>query len=238
MPRQNKILTPRVEFALVCAFVAIEVVLYALFLAEDFGDASVGANVWLKYSTVIVAFGFALTYFVVCDKSELLDVVLLVSGLALTLVSDYFLLVKGEYYEVGLVTFIGAQLCYFARIKRGRIWLVASISARIILSVVAIIVLKVTGYGEALYLLVAVYFVQLVGNFVENVVGIFAAKEKDEKIKAILLSVGFLLFIGCDISVGLMNLFGEAGECIWLFYTPSQVLIALSHRRKYEDETN
>ena len=228
-----------IRFALAAIFVVVEIVLYALFLSEDFGSAGVGANEWLKYSTVALAFLFALTHFVFCGKGkDLSDVVLLVLGLALTLVSDYFLLVKGDYFEIGLSTFICAQICYFARIKRGKIWLISSIVVRVLLSVAGIIALCLTGYGEALYLLVAVYFVQLVGNFVENVIVAATTKDKTERLNAILLSAGFLLFIGCDISVGVMNLFGEAGEYIWLFYTPSQVLIALSHWRNNESKTN
>ena len=229
------------KISIACAgvFVAAEIVLYSLFLAEDFGSASVGENVWLKYSTVVLAFFFALIQFAfLSNRRDYLDVILLTLGLALTIVSDYFLLVEGEYYEIGVVTFIGAQLCYFARIKRNKVWLIVSIIARMVLAAVAIAVICAVGYGEALYILVAVYFVQLVGNFVENVIVAITAKNRAERIKAILLSIGFLLFIGCDICVGLMNLYGEAGEYIWLFYTPSQVLIALSCRRIYATESN
>ena len=92
--------------------------------------------------------------------------------------------------------------------------------------------------ADALYAFVVIYFVQLVGNFVENVVLAVLAKDRGARAQAIVLSVGFLLFIGCDISVGLANLYGVAGECEWLFYTPSQVLIALSLGRMYETENN
>ena len=229
------------KISIICVFVAIECVLYALFLADDFGGVSVGANVALKYSTVALAFMFVLANFLFVDrrdKHDVFDNLLLALAFALTLVSDWFLLVQGEHYEVGVTTFIGAQLCHFARIERTKIWLICSAAARVLLSVVAIIVLAAFGELNALYALVAIYFVQLVGNFVESVVWAVLAKDKRTRTQAIVLSVGFLLFIGCDISVGLANLYGVAGECEWLFYTPSQVLIALSLGRIYETESH
>ena len=222
----------------ICAFVAVEIVLYAMFIAEDFGDAVVGENAYIKYATVCLAFLFAMIPFIIVaveDGKGVTDGMLLALGLALTLVSDLLLLVKVEFFEVGLVTFIGAQLIYFARIKRAKLWLIVSIAVRITLSVVGIVVIVAVGEASAVFVLAEIYFVQLVTNFAENVVSIFTAKGRSEKCRAIVLSIGFLLFIGCDVCVGLSNLYnGMANELIWLFYTPSQVLIALSNRRIYE----
>ena len=228
----------KLKIAVAAVFVAVETVLYALFLAEDFGDADVGDNVWLKYSTVLLAFVFALVGFAFVkkgDKSDLFDTILLVLGLAFTLVSDWLLLVQGDFYEIALITFIGAQLCYFARINRTKIWYIVSIILRAVLPIVIIIVLASIGEIDVLYALVAIYFVQLVMNFAENVARAIVAKDRAGRLQAIVLSAGFLLFIGCDVCVGIMNLFGDAGEYIWLFYTPSQVLIALSWRGMYEN---
>lgn len=227
----------QIKFSLVGIFAVVEAVLYVLFLVEDFGGADVGINVWLKYSTVLLAFVFSIIHFVFwgTDSRNLFDAMLLSLGLILTLVSDLFLLVIGDYYEIGLATFIGAQICYFARIQRTKLWLVISASIRVALPIVAISVLASFGEANALFCLVAIYFVQLVMNFAESVASVFMAKDRAERAKYIVLSVGFLLFIGCDICVGLTNLYdGMANELIWLFYTPSQVLIALSHRRIYE----
>lgn len=229
---QNKL---KIAFAGV--FVAVEIILYALFMAEDFGGADVGQNVWLKYATVVLAFAFSLVFFAFCqrDKRALFDAMLLSLGLACTLIADLMLLVLEEHFVVGVIAFIAAQLCYFARVRRTKVWLATSIALRTLLPVVIIIVLASMGELNVLYALVAIYFVQLVMNFFENVASAIMAKDRAERIKAIVLSVGFLLFIGCDISVGLMNVFdGMAWEYIWLFYTPSQVLIGLSNGRLYE----
>ncbi len=219
-------------------FVVTEIILYALFLAEDFGGAQVGENVWLKYSTVCLAFVFALFFFFISlyKKTEWKDSILLLLGLAFTLVSDMFLLVRMDHLEVGVATFICAQVCYFARIHRTRLWVWCSVGLRILLPSIAIIVLASLHEANALYILVAIYFVQLVMNCAENVVLAIVAKDKVSRIQGIILSIGFLMFIGCDICVGLTNIYdGMAVDLIWLFYTPSQVLIALSSRRIYEE---
>ena len=224
-----------VKIAIISAFVAVQTVLFALFLAEDFGTASVGDNAMLKFATVICAFLFAGVLLALNGRAHLADNILLVLGLACTIVSDLFLLVLGDYLEIGLVTFICAQLFYFARIRRTKVWLVCSVAVRVSLSAIAIIVLASLKQADALYILVAIYFVQLVMNLFENVALAFVGKEKALKAQGILLSVAFLLFVGCDISVGLSNLYdGMANEFIWLFYTPSQTLIALSGRGLYE----
>ena len=70
-----------------------------------------------------------------------------------------------------------------------------------------------------LNLLAGVYFPQLLCNA--------ALAWKRDRV----LALGLTLFIGCDVCVGLWNLFGIAGAGMWAFYLPSQVLIAL-HGRK------
>jgi len=233
-------LKPNVKNKILLAtpFLAAEIVLYGLFLAEDFWGASVGDNVLLKYTTVMLAFLFSAITFLLFDRQNFKDGLLLVLSLALTMTADLFLLVLDDHYIVGVVVFFGAQLCHFARIERNKIWLVVSLSARVVLSATIMGVLAALKEASALKLVVAVYFVWLVSNFFENVVAIFVAKTRAERRKHIVLSVAFLLFLGCDLSVGLANLYGVAGEFEWLFYTPSQVLMALSLGRMYETENN
>ena len=218
------------------AFVCAQLVLFALFVAEDFGGADLGSNEGLKYAIVCLSFAFSTLGFVEGkrSKAKLVDATLLALGLALTAVSDWFLLVTGTHYEIGVTIFILAQLCHAARIERGRVWRIVAMILRVVLPALGIVVALSLGEGDALILLVIVYFVQLVLNFGENLVKCFD-KNKRERQVAILLSVGFLLFIGCDICVGLSNLFdGMANSLIWLFYAPSQTLIALSCWRSYE----
>lgn len=49
-----------------------------------------------------------------------------------------------------------------------------------------------------------------------------------------LLALGFVLFVGCDISVGLFNSLWPVwavGRWMWLFYGPSQLLLSLSSHK-------
>ena len=92
---------------------------------------------------------------------------------------------------------------------------------------------------EELLLATVFYFTSLVLNVVSSI----KIALKDLKSKGnLLFAIGMLLFLFCDINVGLFNLSGfvtlpkELYELIyffssilmWTFYAPSQVLIALS----------
>ena len=63
-------------------------------------------------------------------------------------------------------------------------------------------------------------------NFVEVLASYFQDKKKFDYLY---LAIGFFLFIGCDICVGLANLGHEiCYNLSWVFYAPSQLMIASS----------
>ncbi|MBO4695258.1 MAG: hypothetical protein J5656_04980 [Clostridia bacterium] len=217
-----------IEFSIELLFIVTGVILYILFLLEDFGDYYLGDNVWLKYSIIIILFVYSLIAIGFgTNPKEFKDNILLALALLFTLLSDYFLLVQDDNYEVGVIMFTFAQLFHALRIERNKIHTIISVIIRIILPVVGIIVLASMGELNVLYAFVLIYATQLLMNFVENLVLCFISKTN--KIKYILLTIGFALFIGCDVCVGLMNI-GEysAALLMWAFYAPSQALIALS----------
>lgn len=227
------------KLLLIGIFVAVQLVLYALFLAEDFGTATVGDNEMIKYAIVLLSLGFSAVCLVLFGlrKGLWLDSVLLTLGLALTAVSDWFLLITGTHTEVGVTTFILAQLCYAARIRRSRIHFAISAILRALLPAIVIIVLYQRGEASTLYVLAAIYFIQLVLNFAENTAGILL--DRKGRIVSILLAVGFALFIGCDVCVGMADIFdGKAILLVWVFYAPSQILIGLSNRGLYEKSSS
>ena len=95
--------------------------------------------------------------------------------------------------------------------------------------------LGVTGNLNLLTGLVSVYFPMLVCNTAESALLIKRSK------RFIIFFIGLLLFIGCDICVGLFNfssvgvslsreVLNFVGAAIWAFYLPSQTLIVLSSR--------
>ena len=154
-------------------------------------------------------------------------------GLLFAIGADYYLILDGD-YTIGLVFFLLAQVCYaiktveFATSRHERI---LNPSVRLFVSLVMILVgwLVLKGDFDILVALVAVYFSNLVLNCVFSFVHVKSQY---------LLAVGFLLFIACDVFVGMdfankTNLFGtqmveNAGVLAWYFYPFSQILILLS----------
>lgn len=141
-------------------------------------------------------------------------------ALVLTSAADLFLLVLGRYLELGVLLFIAVQALYALHIRR---------DTRGTLCLRGLLVLALWGVlwrlklATPLNILAAVYFPQLLCNTA-------LAWGKDR-----VLALGLTLFVGCDICVGLWNLAGLAGPGMWAFYLPSQVLIALSGRRKTDN---
>lgn len=205
--------------ALVAAFLAVEGVLYVSFLAMDLLGMS-QHTIWLKYSGVILCALFS----ALCAART--DDWFLVQALVFTVCADWFLLVRGENLLTGVLLFWVAQMAYAARLLRARVplrpWL------RLGLLALAELALFLTGMMISLLNAAAgVYFSMLVSNT------ILAWTLSGRRWRC--FSIGLTLFIGCDICVGLFNsglLSGTPYRLVsfgmWLFYLPSQVLIALS----------
>lgn len=216
----------------VMAFIAVEAVIYLIFnvlwftLPDD--------PIALKYAGILLC--LAMTgVFAYFHRDK--DSVLLCFALFFTAVSDLFILVLDKYYEVGLVTFIITQSAYVYRLYEGRlnkIWITLTVRAAIIAAVIGI----VGGLSGLSFLLVEVgiYIVMLAGNVVDAFLLCNKSREN------MLFALGLLLFLGCDVCVGLHNgdmvglQFSEASRnaiqfFIWFFYLPAQVLIVLSVAR-------
>ena len=208
-------------------FYIVGISLYISFMVMDSNGSD---STFIKYGVVISSLSFSLLSFsFIKDKKDIIDVSLLSIGLIFTLISDYFLLVANSNFEVGVTTFIFAQLSYFVRFifidKYSRYQVVTFSTIRLVLPVIGIIVLVSIKELSLLYVLVVIYFIQLVMNFAEAILMFI----KDKKMSSILLGLGFLLFIGCDICVGLANIgYNEMYNISWVFYAPSQLLI-VSH---------
>ncbi len=158
---------------------------------------------------------------------------LLFFALVFTAVADWFLLVLEDYYEAGLAFFIIAQLFHFASLclRSGKFFKINAIT-RLISCIILLITLYFFDALSPLTVLAAIYAVNLLANFACAIQ--IAVKDK----RFWLLALGWLLFIGCDICVGLCNasligitisaqVYNFAGRAIWEFYFPSQVIISL-----------
>lgn len=200
-------------------FTAAEAALYAAFVALDLSGAG-GPDVALKYAGVLLCLGFSL----LCaarggDR-------LVPAALLLTALADLLLLVADRYYALGVLIFLGAQSVYLVRLRlaaRHSWWILRSF-----LPLIAALALYALDLASPLNLLAGLYFSQLLVN------AVLAWTLPGRRWR--LFAAGLTLFIGCDLCVGAFNspglvppaLYRFAAVEMWVFYLPSQVLIALS----------
>ncbi len=203
---------------IVAGFLAVEAVIYAAFLIMD--GAGIGpSSVPVKYTGILLCAAFA-----ACAALRGGDGLVL-PALALTAVADWFLLVRNDRYAVGVAVFLCVQAVYFLRLRRAGVtgdWLL-----RTGIALAAGLALYALRMATPLNLLAGLYFSQLVSNTM------LAWTVKGKRLT--LFALGLTLFVGCDICVGLTNsglappgVLRFVSMGMWLFYLPSQVLIALS----------
>ena len=204
----------RTRSRLTAAFLAAEGLLYALFLVLDLtGRGSL--TIPVKYGGILLCLAFSLP-----GGDRLVPL-----ALAVTACADWFLLVRNDHYALGVALFLCVQAVYLLRLRRagvGSAW-----PLRAALALGAGLGLCALGPASLLNLLAALYFSQLLANtaLAWTLRGTYRRS----------FALGLTLFVGCDICVGLFNvlpgsspLYSAASVGMWLFYLPSQVLIALS----------
>lgn len=212
------------------AFLTLEMLFFAFFvICDHVGQPPIYATV-ARFCIILFAFLYATWNLFAFGKNDPLFRRRLFLSLAMlmTFVSDIFLMIPVN-ITLGTCTFVVVQILHALEIKRNRKDTILRFSLRFGFSVVAIIVMALIGELNPLYAAVAFYAPQLVGNLLEHFVGIFQAKEREEKRRSLLLTVAFALFFACDLCVALSYRgVPRVGVWIWIFYAPSQMMIALS----------
>lgn len=208
----------RVPKRLTAAFLGLEAVLYAAFLVLDLTGRG-GQTILIKYGGILLCLGFA----ALCalhggDR-------LVPAALALTACADWFLLVRNDCYPLGITLFLGVQTVYFLCLR-----LAGAGSGHVLRPALALgagLLLYAAGMVSPVNLLAALYFSQLLSNTA------LAWTLKGKRWRR--FALGLTLFVGCDTCVGLFNVLPASSPAysavsvgMWLFYLPSQVLIALS----------
>lgn len=208
----------RLPSNLVAMFLSAEGVLYAAFLALDLmGRGS--QTISIKYAGILLCLAFSL----LCAArggDRLVPI-----ALALTAGADWFLLVRNDCYILGVALFLCVQTVYFLRLRAAGAPAAWPLRAGLALGAgLAVYALRM---ASLLNLLAALYFSQLLSNTV------LAWARRGKRWRR--FALGLTLFVGCDACVGLFNALPAASPLcsavsvgMWLFYLPSQVLIALS----------
>lgn len=215
----------RIPANLINAFLSLEGALYAMFLALDLTGRG-GQTIPIKYGGILLCLAFSL----LCAQRG--GDRLVPAALALTACADWFLLVRGDHYALGVLLFLGVQTVYLLRLRRAGAG--GAYPLRSGLALGAGIGLCVLGLASPLNLLAALYFSQLLSNT------ILAWTRSGRRGQC--FALGLTLFVGCDACVGLFNVLPRSSPLyfsvsigMWLFYLPSQVLISLSALPEKED---
>ena len=210
-------------------FVLLEAVLFYFII---FGKNYVAE---ISYISIVLCFLFSLLFFKKSDK-------LIMVGLLLTCGADYFLVLCPPAERLkGMIFFMAAQLVYGLRahlLNRNKLLIILRAVLSVIGAVITVAILKKN--TDALSVISVVYY----ANLVMNIICAFCHMRS-----SYILPFAFLMFLGCDTVIGL-NVMGEGyiniteGSLVyniihcgfnlaWVFYLPSQVMIALSGKEKF-----
>lgn len=192
-------------------YLLIQTIIYILFIYADFNGIN---SSLIKYSGIIINFIFSIYLYIKKD----LDDILLPLALIVTAIADYFLLIKDNNYQWGILCFCLVQTIYAYKIDK-----LKSIPIRILFLIICILILKISNQSFNLTNILATYSIT---NLTLNVIISFI-KNKN------MFSIALLLFWLCDINVGIYNLqikyiYPIAGMLMWIFYFPSQILLTIS----------
>ena len=223
----------KIDYIVISVFILLEIALYLSFLFIDKGIFVTRIeSSTLKYASISLCLAFSL--YCLIRKRKMVNCFIPIA-LVFTLISDYFLLfnTNQNLYVYGLITFIITQLIYFAFIlylRKSKLELLINLLVRSLLTIAALVVAFYLNYSDVLTILALVYFVELLSNFLYSAFLIMLDKEY------LIFSLGLLLFIGCDINVGLNNVhlfegidYSLVNFLMWVFYLPSQVLLSLTN---------
>lgn len=220
-------------------FILIHLILYLFIYA--FKIITGKTETIADYIVVIFCFLFSLVYFIIKRNSNTL---IFVIAFLFTILADTNLLILDDNYELGVLAFIIVQFAYFWYILKNMYtkdnygYLIA---IRLITIVIGVIASLIVQTDKLLVCLVIIYISNLVINLIISII---------PRKRNLLFSLGLFLFLLCDICVGCYNI----GDIIdisntslfykianlpfniaWLFYHPSQVLLAISNYiKEYE----
>ena len=192
-------------------------------------------NTFVSFSAVVLCFLYSL-FVLTKEKSS----ILLSIGLFCTVMADVFLVVlHAKYKTLAMVFFSITQIAYFIKIylnQKQKIKITHLIIRSIVIIIALIATVIVLKDKTDLLSLISLFYY---ANLVINIVFSFIVNEKN-----LLFSIGLIFFACCDLLIGfdimassyielkegtLFYFLANPGfNLAWVFYVPSQLLIALS----------
>ena len=191
-------------------------------------------NTIVSYLAIILVFLYSLMIYLKTKSSFYITI-----GLLFTLFADFFLVVLNPIKQLpAMICFNVTQIMYFIKILKDQnkkeqiIHLVIRCTICLISIILTILVLKEK--TDLLSIVSIIYY----ANLITNIIFSFIKENKN-----LLFSIGLILFACCDAIIGLsvlsdtylninnafINFLLHPGfNLAWLFYVPSQTLLALS----------
>lgn len=214
------------------------ILMYLIFLYLDiFKDYYYNLSNMLKFICIILC--FTLSTLTRQNPFEQADVKLLQFGLFLTMIADFFLLIIDDYYEIGVGVFSIAQITYSIRydIKNKRKVIRNYITLFVLLNIAFVTVNLLYKQVDVLVFISIFYGFCLITNVLKSL-RCYKYKIYPNPNGA-MIALGMILFMFCDINVALYNILKSmsisegfisnmSSISMWLFYLPSQVLLAIS----------
>ena len=223
----NKIKNNPLPYLLALVFVVAEVALW--------GYIQLGTQIscWVRYSSVALAFVFVLYSF----KKDYLWL-FTACAMVMTLCADVFLVILNPIKQITAMVFFNfAQVFYALRLftrQTGKKQRLVHLFVRVGLCAIAVVAtLLVLGQtANTLAVISMIYY----ANLLVNIVYAFVVRDT-------IFAVGLIFFALCDAFVGfgvlcdmlnapvdslLHKIAYPSFDAVWLFYVPSQTLIALS----------
>jgi hypothetical protein len=230
MVRLSKKLTVRI-------LIAVEIVIFLIFLYTDIHliNRNNQVSVNLKFITVVLCFIIAILIGKDCYNKR--DSSLVQLARFFTIIADYFLLIK-EDFKLGVICFCIVQIIYIIRhsLMEKKIYKnLVFLFFILLISIFTLAEININNFDRNLLALGLIYAVFLLTSVYCGVSTLRRGKYPKEG--ALLISIGIILFLFCDINVGLFNIVGYIGLAkyekftgflIWFFYFPSQLLLSLS----------
>lgn len=219
----------------------ILVVFYAIFMYMDLFKLQVFrySNI-LKFISMILIFTISL----IAGRNALgdKDILLLRTGLLITLIADVFLLLLNSNYILGIGLFSIVQIIYSIRYKpEGAKTIIRNSSILALVLLLAYILINKFLLKINFLLLIGLYYGICLLSSTSKAIQAYKNKSYP-KINSKFIVWGMILFLFCDINVALYNLIKSSAMfnfstrllynisfiSMWLFYLPSQVLLSLS----------
>lgn len=221
----------------VSIIITIEIVVFLIFLYSDIHlinrDNQISVN--LKFITILLC--FIITLLIGKDCYNKRDRFLIQLARFFTVIADYFLLIK-EDFKLGVICFCVVQITYIIRhslMEKKAYKNLFFLFFFLLISILTLAVININNFDRKLLALGLIYAVFLLTSVYCGVSTLKRGRFPKEG--ALLISIGIILFLFCDINVGLFNIVSYIGLAkyekltgflIWIFYFPSQLLLSLS----------